>query len=307
MSEQVVEGQAPAVDAPLVVVEEPEAPVQAALVDEETALDEALEAQAIEVPDGDKLVPLSAVTNLRQKLKAAKAGTEEAAALKQQLEQAQQQLQATAPLAEAFRALQQAQQHQQQAPQPQQPQGPTAEEVSELEEIARDFDFYKVDGTLDVDKAKRVQARESKRAQSIAQAQVQPLVTNTLQQRAVHNLQRAKATTHPVTKQGVDPQILDALAQKIAEQPNGLQTLADPDSMKQLWLNAYALSTFQAQAPAAQTPQPVAQVVAPLLTEAAGGQVTGAAKPLSDMEKRAAKEAGLTEKAYQDMAKGMRW
>lgn len=285
------------------MVEEPAAPVEAAPpLDEEAALDQ-IEAQAIDIPDGDKLVPLSAVTNLRQKLKDAKAGSADAADLRVKLQQAEQQLQATAPLAEAFRALQQAQQ--QPPPAPSVPAGPTAEETAELEAIARDFDFYKADGALDLEKAGRVQARESKRAEAIAQRQMQPLVTNSLQSKALHNLERAKATTHPLTKQGADPKILDQLVSRIAAQPNGLATLADPDSMKQLWLNAYALSTFTPQSAAPQAP--AALSAPPLVTERAGGHNPDGPKPLSEREKRAVRDAGMSEKEYMEIAKGMKW
>lgn len=290
----------PAVAEPESAIAEVVAPV---VLDEEAALDQQLEAQAIDIPDGDKLVPLSAVTNLRQKLKDAKAGSADAADLRVKLQQAEQQLQATAPLAEAFRALQQAQQQPQA---PQQPAGPTAEDTAELEAIARDFDFYKADGALDLEKAGRVQARETRRAAQIAQQQMQPLVTNSLQERAMHNLARAKATLHPHTKTGADPKILDQLVSRIAAQPNGLATLADPDSMKQLWLNAYALSTFnpQTSAPQAQAAAPQAP---PLVTEPSGGFNPAVMKPLSDREKRAARDAGMTDKEYMDIAKGMKW
>ena len=298
--------------APPVAVEEPgelivndqPAPQPQAPVDEDAALDAQLEAQAIEIADGDKLVPLSAVTELRQFRNVAKRVTREADRLKTQLEQAQQQLQATAPLAEAFRALQQAQQQQPQAPPP--PAGPTAEDTAELEAIARDFDFYKADGALDLEKAGRVQARETRRAAQIAQQQMQPLVTNSLQERAMHNLARAKATTHPLTKTGADPKILDQLVSRIAAQPNGLATLADPDSMKQLWLNAYALSTFNPQTPAPQAQAPAPQTP-PLVTEPSGGYNPAVMKPLSDREKRAARDAGMSDKEYMDIAKGMKW
>lgn len=274
-------------------------PVEATLPDDDAGIAAALEAQAIDVPDGDKLVPLSAVTKLREKLKDAKAGSAEAAALKQQLEQTQQQLQAVSPLAEAFRAMQHA--HQEAPPQP----PPPAEDTTELDEIARDFDFYKADGQPDLVRAKKHQERETKRATAIAEQVTAPLVQQTLRQQAESNIARARVTTHPVTKQAVDPQILDVLIARIEQQPNGLQTLANPDAMKHLWLNAYALSSLSAQ-PLAPPTTPQAQTP-PVVTERAGGLVPESAPAMTERERRAAKEAGLSPKEFLDLAKGMKW
>lgn len=302
--EQPVSEQAPPVEQP--VVEQAAAPVEDTL----ETIEADLEANAIEVPDGDKLVPLSAVTRLREKLKDAKQGTNEAVALKQQLEAAQAQNAALAPLAEAFKALQAAPQYQQPQQQPPAAQQPT-EDVGELEAIAKDFDFYKTDGTPDLDKARRVQARTTKQATQIAQAQTAPLVQNTLAGRAQENLARAKATTLPGTTEGADPQILDSLVSQIASQPNGLETLANPDAMKQIWLNAFALTHVKQRTsgakPAAVVQQPAAEKPAPpVFTERPGGQMPQP-KELNTLEKKAAKEAGLSEKEYLDMAKGMKW
>lgn len=277
----------------------------AAPADPDAAFDADVQTHGVQLPEGEILVPLSSVTTLRQKLKDAKAGSAEAAGLKQQLDAANQQLQAIGPLAEAFRAMQQAQQQQ---PQQAQQQAPPVEDTTELQEIAKDFDFYKADGTPDLDKARRVQAREEKRAGAIADQRVAPLVQHTLQQRVAHNIERAIATSHPVTKQVADPQILKALVGQIANQPHGLQTLADPEAMKQVWLNAYALSTFQQPPAAKEEPAPPAKETPapPVFTERAGGRMP-AQKALSPTEKRAAKDAGLTEAQYLKEAADMPW
>lgn len=278
--------------------------VEAPAVDEDV-LEPELQAQVIDIPDGDKLVPLSALTATRKALKAAKQAATDSPALKQQLEQAQQQLQAVAPLADAFRALQQA---------PQQQPAPVApvEDTTELDEIARDFDFFRADGTPDLDKARRVQTRETKRATAIAQQQTAPLVHNTLTERAQHNIERAKATTLPGTTEKADPVILDGMIQQILQQPNGLQMLASHEAMIELWKNAYVNTQIArtarggGQPPAPVVPKPAVVPTAPVFRESAGGHVAQA-KPLSAMEKRAAKDAGMTEDEFKAIAKDKPW
>lgn len=311
MSEQVVE---PVADAP---VAEPvagapqEAEVVAAPVHDDepptddAALNQQIADQAISVPDGEKLVPESLLRNVainyRNKLKDAKANSPEALALKQQLDAVQAQLNEAAPLAQAFRAIQQAQ-PQQQVQQQQQP----AEDTSELVEIAKDFDFYRPDGQPDLDRARRVQARTTRQAETIARQQNAPLIQHTLTGQAQQNVARAKATLHPVTKHGADPGILESLISHVARQEGGLATLANPETVKQIWLNAYALTTLRGEAaPAAVVKQEA--VTPPVVTERAGGAVAGQQTALSPAEKRAAKDAGMTEKAYLEVAKGMKW
>ncbi len=302
MSEELAE--APAAE-PAAVAEPVETPVVAQPADDDAALDAQLEAQAIEIPDGDKLVPLSAVTTLRGKLKEAKAGSAEAATLREQLAQANQQLQAAAPLAEAFRAMQSAQGQQQ--PQVQQQPIASVEDTAELEDIARTFDFYQADGAVDLNRARKHVALVEKHAASIAQKHVAPLVQHTLTGQMQQNIARAKATEHPITKEKVPAEIIDRLVSQIQQQPGGVRTLADADSMKQIWLNAYTLHTLNPKAKPAAIATAAVEQQAPLMTERSGGQHVAAPKGLSASEKKAAKDAGLTEKQYLEVAAKMPW
>lgn len=297
--EQPVADAPPADVAPDQPVEQATAPV--ADVDDDP-LEPEIAAQVIDIPDGDKLVPLSALKGARTELKTLKQAAKDTPALKAALEQAQKQLEQTAPMVEAFKAWQQAQQYQ---PPVQQPQAPPVEDTTDLEDLARTFDFYKPDGTVDLDKARKVQAHTQKQAESIAQQYTTPLVTNVLEARVNENLGRAMATAHPVTGEKADPQILNALVQQIRQQPDGLKTLSNPEAMKQIWLNAYSLSTFKQKPAAAAAPAKEA-VAPPLVTERAGGQIQGA-RTLSSLEKRAAKDAGMTEAEYLAEAKKMPW
>ncbi len=307
--------QAPPSDEPVESQEQPE-PQQAQATDDEPITDDpainaAIAATSIKIPDGEELVPKSQLVNVaisyRNKLKAARQAAPDPA-VAQELDQARARLREAEPLAQAFRAIQSAQ-PQQQAQQQAEP----TEDMGELEEVAKLFDFYKADGTPDLERARKANEITDRRATKKAQAQTAPLVQHTLTGQAHHNVARAKATMHPIDKRTADPAILDRLVAQIAKQPNGLATLADADSVKQIWLNAYALTTFQAQQAAApqqqqqDDPPPTQQRSAPVFTERAGGQAPQQQKTLSTSEKKAAKEAGLTEKQYLDVAKNMPW
>lgn len=306
---------APVVEQPAEAPPVEEAPVvEAATPDPEPVTDDAalaaqIEATAVAIPDGERLVPESTLRNVaisyRNKLKEAKQGSPDAVALKAELDRVNAQLQQVTPMAQAFHAIQQAQQHQ-----PQQPQQPApVENTADLEDIARDFDFYKADGAPDLDRARRVQARTTKQAEAIAQQQMAPLVNQSLQERAATNIQRMKNTK--LGNEGADPAIIDSLVAQIARQPNGMATLADPESAKHLWVNAYgqtqAMRALKGGQTPAVVPAPVVPIPPALVTERSGGQTVSQPRVLSPLEKRAAKEAGLSEKDYLDVAKKMPW
>jgi hypothetical protein len=274
----------PAAPPPAAAAEEPTPPA-AAPIDDDAALD----AEAIEIPTGEKLVPLSAVTGLREKLKAEKADKATLSQKAARADELEQQLRDADSLVERARRIVEAEQRQPQAPP--QPQGPTAAETGELEEIARDFDFYKADGSLDLTKAQRHQTRTRAEAQKIAQQVAQPLVQSQIQQQAAHNIARAKNTVLP-SGEKVDAAAFDGLVQRLLQHPNGLESLANVENVKQLVIFAAgqkALTKPQAAAP--EPPGPA------LFTERAGGRQTGSVS-LNDGDKRAARDLGMTEAQY---------
>lgn len=305
MNEPMLETPAPEVpaeSAPAVAEPVPEpAPEPAARSDAEIAAE--LDGQTISLPDGDKMVPLSALQEARRQLRQSKtqgaAGADDLDRLRQQLTESERRYAEVAPLAEAFRALRDtAAQVPSPAPAPAAPVPPDPE----LEAIARDFDFYTPDGQLDTTKAQRVQARTQRAAEAMARQQVAPLHEQAMLQQAVRNLARAQATVHPVTKQPADPAVLDRLVETIKRQPNGLATLANEEAVKQLWLNAYALTTLAGPvAPAA----PAAPTTPPVVTERSGGRAAVPGASMSARERAAARDAGLSEKEYLDLAKDM--
>lgn len=287
--------QAPPPEAPA------EEPVAAAPAGEDADLDKIIEEQAIDIPgDTDKLVPLAAVENARAKLKtvraeleAAKAGTAKATELETQVQQLQQQIAQIAPYAEAYKAAIAAQQTA-----PPEPTGPTAEERAELEEIARDNDYYKTDGSLDLERAQRQQARIYKAAEKIAGRAVEPLQRQTTADRSAAMLRNAKLTAAPDGSLP-DPEILDGLWKQLDP-----ALTATREGAIQVWRVAMgdsaALGKLVKKGATTTAREPLPP---PLLTEKAGGREhTG--PTLTDADKRAAREMNMSDKEYaEELAK----
>lgn len=285
-------------DAPPPAEAAPETP--AAEEDAEVAADRA-EAEAIEIPTGEKLAPVSAIIGLRQKLKSVKGEADTVKAEKARLEA---QLQELAPLAEAFRTLQQ--QHQQAPPAPIAAPSPAPEDTTRLEAIARQFDFYTADGQPDIARAKQVGSFIAEEASRVASAHVAPLQEQRIRENVASNIRAALATKHPKHGDGVDPGVFQSLVQQIVQQPGGMETLADREAVKQLWLNAYALGSLQGggMAPVAAVPSAAAP---PVVTERAGGAGGPAPVTLSNMERKAMKDLGMSEAEYLKTVAKMPW
>jgi hypothetical protein len=266
-----------------------EAPVETAPEPEE-AVD-----GSITVPDdlgGTVMVPLSAATTARREAKTAK---EEAKAAKEALAKIQGEWQQAAPYVEAAKAILAQPQAQ---PAPAAPTGPSPEEQRELEEVARDLDFYKTDGSLDLDRATRHQARVLKAAEKIAQQQVAPYAQQAKVNQAQAVLNTVKGWVDPATKEAVDPTILTNLWNRVAQQPGGLETLANQEAAMFIWGQALNLTRWQkAQQGGGAAPAPAqAPQAPPVFVETSGG---GGTQPsLSSMELRAAKDMGMSPAEY---------
>ena len=286
------EVDAPVVDEPVAPVDAPPEPV-ADPADPEAAELAELEQNAVALPDGDgigKYVPLSAVTKARDEAKTYRNQAKDVPRLQAELEAAQKAIAASQPYVEAAKAL-----LSQQPAQPQAPQGPSAEEQAELAEVAKDLDFYKTDGSLDLDRAGRHQARILKAAQQMAQAQVAPLQLQNEVAKAGAVLNQAIGWEHPVTKEKADPTILRNAWNRVSKQPGGLEALANPEAAAVIWSRAL-LETQMAnagKAPVQRTPAPDGP---PVFVEPSGGGTHVPA--LSSMEKKAARDLGMSEADY---------
>jgi hypothetical protein len=276
--------------------------------DPEAVADAALEAGAIEIPEGDgliRVVPLAAVTTAREEAKQAKQ-REKAAA--KELADLQAKWTEAAPYVDAAKAILAAQP--QQPPQgPQAPAGPTPEQTAELEEVARLLDFYKTDGSVDLERATKHQAMVRKEAERIAAASIAPIQQDAAFSRAQAMLEQAKAWKDPVSGEQADPKVLANMFNRVSKQQGGLDTLANPEAVMVLWGQAINLKRWGAaangQQPPAQPAAPQPPPGPPVFVETAGGQ----AQPvtMSAMEQKAARDMGLSDAEYQKQAAAMPW
>jgi hypothetical protein len=271
---------------------EPE-PQQAAPPDEDAAFDAELEKQAIDIPDGEKLVPLSAVTTVRGKLKeqraAAEAAKTESANERSAREALEQQLRDAQPVLMAAQAL--LAQQQQQAPQPhgEQP-DPLAERLAKL------TDLYGQDGQPDAKRGKELAAVVRELASEIVKQEVAPIHQQTVQSQSSLMLQRALATKGPNGQQPA-PEAIKAMWSKL--DPSITSTVEGARWAWTLAMGTTAMSaapdTRQRGADGKFVTQPPPD---PLYTERAGGRVEATRTPLSEMERKIIKDLGMTESEY---------
>lgn len=273
--------------------ETPPAPPVEPTVD---SLDADLETHAIDIPDGDRLVPLSVVTALREKARSLKEGAERAATLETEVQALKSEAARINPVLEAAKAL--VAQAQAQAQQPTQgPQQDPPEAVAEQEAVARDLDLWKQDGTPDLERAKRVIARERANATAAAQQATAPLIVQNLVSQARANLARAKVTKD-ADGNGPDPAVLDELFGRLGQSIDGLRMLASPENARHVWNQAYAMSRTTGEKKPNLPPAPPAPK-APLHVEQAGGR-SGPAIAMNAGDKAVARDLGLTDKQYQE-------
>jgi hypothetical protein len=272
-------------------------------VDDDAAIDAALEENAIEIPDGDKLVPLSAVTTVRGKLKDTRAErdtykqqAERASQLERDLQAAQQRLNDALPGAQAYAALLAAQQAQ-----PQHQQEP-AEDTGELEDIARDLDLYKTDGTPDIDKARKIHARQVRVAESVARQQVAPFENHSIATASRTMFARAALTEVHGVK--ADPEVLQTVWAQLDPRLTATEAGAKQALLAAIGHSvAMGKAVVKGTAPEKKTPE----LPDPLLTERAGGRDLPGGITLTDGDRRVARDMNMTDKEYAAEAAKMPW
>lgn len=244
----------------------------------------------IEIPTGEKLVTLTALTNARAKTKELKdkvaeleATAGQSAAKDAQLAALQQQLEQAMPLAQAYQAAVEAQRNQ-----PPAKQEPTPAEMAKFEKVAKQLDFYKTDGTLDLDRAKSHMELIREEAAEIARASVQPIHQQNISQQSSLMYQRALITKGADGAQP-DPEILRTYWGRV--DPN---LTATPEGAAQIWNAALGATYAIGKAPKKQDPIPD-----PLLVEKAGGRDVEAGITMTPADSRLARELGMTDKEYQ--------
>lgn len=234
-------------------VVEPDAAVVAAPVEEpivETPADPD-EADAIELPQG-KMVPLPALKAAREELKHAKAQLQASSADVQYAQQNRGLLDFIKQHPEVL-APRQAPVHAPAAADPQ------------LVELARALDYYKTDGSPDLDRAAKFSAIIDSTAEKKARAMVEPVAGTLLHQQSQRNWESAVQEKLP-NGQPIDVKLLTSAWTDVLQYPNAAHILADPKAVKVI-INTVKMQQLES---GVLPQQPAAPGQAPVRTEAIG-------------------------------------
>ncbi len=240
------------------------------------------EAAAVEM-QGGKYVPLAALKATREQLKEVKARAAVA-------DQQQAWINQHAPYVDFIKANPQLLQR----PEPTPP-TPTPAADPELVEYARAMDYYKGDGTPDVERAAKFSALIDRKAEQKARQMIAPLSAQNDEERSARNYYAALQTPLPNGAQ-IDAQLLTtawrALPQTITADPQAAQVIVD----------AILGAQFRGQPrQPAPPPQP------PLHTENSGGSAVPRRGPgVSDVERKIITARGMSEQKYLDTTKDFR-
>ena len=172
---------------------------------------------------------------------------------------------------------------------------PPAEDPEALE-AAKLLDFYTPEGKPDVAKGAAHLALVNRQAQRIADAAVNPMRQQSLQERANANFQLAlgikDASGNPI-----NPHALRAVWQQVQNSPNGVAILADRDAAAFVASAAHGAVSLTTPAGVVTPLRP------PVVTEASGGGPQRRA-PISELETRVAAERGRDAEHWSKLTKG---
>jgi hypothetical protein len=177
------------------------------------------------------------------------------------------------------------------------PASATPTEDPDALEAAQLMDFYTADGKADIDKGRRWLALQDRRASRLAQQAVEPLAQSRTQAQAENNYRQLLGLKLPDGTL-VRKDTVDAFWRRAAAEPNGLQTLADPQSLAGIALMVLGAEAMSRQQPVAPPSRE------PLVTEPSGG-TPGQMPRLSDLERRVvAARGGISEKEWTEKTRG---
>lgn len=297
--------------------ETPPEAVETPPADPDQQLDAETDESALDLQDGsEKLVPLGAVTRYRERVKALKkelaekgTGADRAAELETQIQQLQQNLNQVLPAAQAYQAILQSQQ---QAP-AEQPRDDTPQ-VSDADALAmaQDLDLYDKNGRPDLDRGRKVVARQlaaaHMAARQAAEEAVQPLQQQSVSQQAEQFRAMWRNTRDAEGNPLVDPQMFDSVWQRAATDPRAVATKEGA-----FWAAAAAIGAQElrrraaAQAQPKKAAEPKAPVDAPpdpIYTERSGGR-GDVATQITEADRRFMRDSGITEKEWKEQLKDM--
>jgi hypothetical protein len=271
MNEEIAQEQQPDEPAVEVVEEQP-----AATPDPDAELEPELEAQALDVPDGGRYVPVSAVIAARKAAKEAKQAAAEVPTLKQQVAQLQQQTASLTPLAEVARVL--LDQRGREQPQPE----PAPQDDAEVTEFAKSLDLYDTDGKPDTAKARKVLGIVDARSKQHAQAQVAPFQQQNVQTASHGMLAAALQTTAPDGRKP-DPEVVKGVFGRLDP-----SITATKEGAQWAWAIAFGLSEANGRTVKPQAAAKKLDIPDPLFTEKAGGKDGPATVAMSAADKKLA-------------------
>lgn len=242
------------------------------------------EAQAVEVPNAGKMVPLAALKAVREENKGLKAQTA-------RLEQLEQYARDAQPYVDFIK------QNPQLVQQRQQPQAPTADADPKLVKIAKSLDFYTTDGKPDLERARNHQALIREEAQEIANQVVQPVAMNTYSQAAQRNWQTAVQEKLP-NGAAIDTNLLTIAWQGV--QRVNPAALADPNTIRFIINNVMA---EQMRANPTMYQQPAAPGRPPVVTENVGAR-PNASNRMNDTQRAIVAGRGIDDKKFGELTAG---
>jgi hypothetical protein len=245
----------------------------------------------VEIPTGEKLVPLSALEAVREKAKTLRAELEtlkteagKSAEKDARIAELTGQLQQVLPLAQAYQAAVQAQQQR-----PPAPAEPTPAQTAKLETVARQLDFYTADGKLDLTRAQAHLDLLRAEAAEIARQQVEPFQQQTTADKSAFNLQRALITKGEGNVQP-DPEILRMVWARLDP-----SLTARDEGAAQAFAAALGYSAALGRLKGVKAGEAIPD---PLVTERAGGKDMPSEVVLRESDRRTARDLGLTDKEY---------
>lgn len=236
-------------------------------------------------PNGEKLVPLSALAAKRQEATTAKAALAEKEALIASLQEKATKYDQVAGEWQAVQPLIQQLKNGQQPPQ-----APQAPQVNEQAlNYAKYLDLYKADGTPDVDRAQRIMDLNAAQARETAQQMVQPLYQHSAQQQSALLRERVASQAAP-NGIVVDRAILDQIWSMVPAEMS-----ARPEVAAMLWRQALADTVLSGKYKAPVTAPPP-----PVQTESLGGSAP--VRELSQVDRNMIQAAQIKPSEYEKTA-----
>lgn len=177
--------------------------------------------------------------------------------------------------------------------QPRAPEAPPAPPQADPDavEAAQLMDFYKADGTLDIERGAKWLTIQDRRASRVTQAAVQPFHAQTAREKSMQNFAKALQTKNSAGQAPTEA-ALRAAWSMVPETDS-----ADPNIAATLTLMAIGAQSMMKTAPPVPPPA--------LVTEPMGGLPTRAA-PMSAFEERLARSRGMQAQTWHERTAGFK-